>query len=73
MQSEDLVRFPELMAAPTSLILVWTSLFGSFARLDVEQLLRAYLRILFTESGDADSPSPDAKDQRSHKPQGRKR
>ena len=73
LQSEDLVRFPELMAAPTSLILVWTSLFGSFARLDVEQLLRAYLRILFRESGDADSPSPDAKDRRSHKPQGRKR
>ncbi len=49
LQSKDLMLFPQLMAAPTSLILVWTCLFDSFAPLDVKPLLQAYLRILFRD------------------------
>jgi AcrR family transcriptional regulator len=50
LSNDALVRVPLLLAAPTSLILIWTSLFEHFASIDAEELVRAYLDILFGQT-----------------------
>jgi AcrR family transcriptional regulator len=44
-----LARFPQLIAAPAMLALIWSGLFERFEPLDVPELLRAHMNILFGE------------------------
>jgi hypothetical protein len=44
-----LARFPQLVAAPAMLAIIWTGLFDRFEPLDVRELLRAHMNILFGE------------------------
>jgi AcrR family transcriptional regulator len=44
-----LARFPQLIAAPAMLALIWSGLFERFEPLDVRELLRAHMNILFGE------------------------
>jgi AcrR family transcriptional regulator len=44
-----LARFPQLVAAPAMLAIIWTGLFDRFEPLDVRELLRAHMDILFGE------------------------
>jgi AcrR family transcriptional regulator len=45
----SLARFPQLVAAPAMLAIIWTGLFDRFEPLDVRELLRAHMDILFGE------------------------
>ena len=45
--NDALVRFPQLLVAPMLMSLVWGNLFGRFAPLDVAQLLKAHLDLIF--------------------------
>ena len=45
----SLARFPQLIAAPAMVAIIWTGLFDRFEPLDVRELLRAHLNILFGE------------------------
>jgi hypothetical protein len=45
----SLVRFPQLIAAPGIMAIVWSGLFDRFERLDARELLRAQMQILFGE------------------------
>jgi AcrR family transcriptional regulator len=47
--NDALARFPQLLVAPAMVALVWNGLFGRFAPLDVQELLRAHIDILFGE------------------------
>jgi AcrR family transcriptional regulator len=42
-----LARFPQLIAAPAMLAIIWSGLFDRFEPLDVRELLRAHMDILF--------------------------
>jgi AcrR family transcriptional regulator len=44
-----LARFPQLIAAPAMLAIIWSGLFDRFEPLDVRELLRAHMDILFGE------------------------
>jgi len=44
-----LARFPQLVAAPAIVAIVWAGLFDRFEPLDVRELLRAHMNILFGE------------------------
>jgi AcrR family transcriptional regulator len=44
-----LARFPQLVAAPAMLAIIWSGLFDRFEPLDVRELLRAHMDILFGE------------------------
>ncbi len=44
-----LARFPQLVAAPALMAIIWTGLFDRFEPLDVRELLRAHIAILFGE------------------------
>lgn len=44
-----LARFPQLVAAPAMLAIIWTGLFDRFEPLDVRELLCAHMDILFGE------------------------
>lgn len=44
---DALIRFPQLVAAPIALTLIWSILFERFAALDRSALLRTYLDIVF--------------------------
>jgi len=44
-----LARFPQLIAAPAMLAIIWKGLFDRFEPLDVRELLRAHMDILFGE------------------------
>jgi AcrR family transcriptional regulator len=44
-----LARFPQLVAAPAMLAIIWSGLFDRFEPLDVRELLRAHMNILFGE------------------------
>jgi len=46
---EALARFPQLIAAPGMLAIIWTGLFDRFEPLDARELLRAHIDILFRE------------------------
>jgi AcrR family transcriptional regulator len=46
---EALARFPQLLIAPGLLAIVWNGLFDRFSPLDVRELMRAHLDLLFGE------------------------
>ena len=45
--SDALARFPQLLIAPALVAVVWNALFERFAPLDVRELLRAHIDLLF--------------------------
>jgi hypothetical protein len=44
-----LARYPQLIAAPGITAIIWSGLFDRFEPLDVRELLRAHMDILFAE------------------------
>ncbi len=46
---EALARFPQLIAGPGIVAIIWSGLFDRFEPLDVRELLRAHMNILFNE------------------------
>ena len=49
---DALARFPQLLVAPALVSIIWNALFGRLAPLDVRELMRAHLEVLFgTRSG----------------------
>jgi AcrR family transcriptional regulator len=50
---DALARFPQLLVAPALMAIIWTSLFGRFAPLDVKELMRAHLDLLFARGSTA--------------------
>ena len=46
---DALARFPQLLVAPALVAIIWTGLFERFAPLDVRELMRAHLELLFGE------------------------
>jgi AcrR family transcriptional regulator len=46
---DALARFPQLLVAPALLAIIWSGLFERFAPLDVRELMRAHLELLFGE------------------------
>ena len=54
LSSDALARFPQLLVSPALMALVWNGMFDRFAPLDIRELMRAHLELLF-----GDEPSPD--------------
>jgi AcrR family transcriptional regulator len=54
--NDALARFPQLLVAPALVALVWNSMFDRFAPLDVRELMRAHLDVLFGERPSSASP-----------------
>jgi AcrR family transcriptional regulator len=52
LEHDALARFPQLLVAPALLAILWSGLFGRFAPLDVRELMRAHVDLLFSK-GDA--------------------
>ena len=46
---DALARFPQLLVAPALMAIIWSGLFERFAPLDVRELMRAHLDLLFGE------------------------
>jgi AcrR family transcriptional regulator len=46
---DALARFPQLLVAPGLMAIIWSGLFERFAPLDVRELMRAHLELLFGE------------------------
>lgn len=44
---DALARFPQLLVAPALVSIIWNALFGRLAPLDVRELMRAHLEVLF--------------------------
>ena len=49
--NDALARFPQLLIAPALVAVVWNGLFERFAPLDVRELMRAHLDLLFGDRG----------------------
>jgi AcrR family transcriptional regulator len=49
LRSDALIRFPQLLAAPGILAIVWAGLFDRFDPLDVRAMLRAHVDLIFGE------------------------
>jgi AcrR family transcriptional regulator len=49
LSSDALARFPQLLIAPALVTIVWNGLFDRFAPLDVRELMRAHIDLLFGE------------------------
>jgi AcrR family transcriptional regulator len=47
LRSDALARFPQLLAAPAIIAIMWNGLFGRFEPIDPRELLRAHLDLLF--------------------------
>jgi AcrR family transcriptional regulator len=47
--NDALARFPQLLVAPALIAILWSGLFERFAPLDVRELMRAHLELLFGE------------------------
>src|SRR3954454_1401357 len=47
LSSDALARYPQLLVAPALVALVWNGLFNRFAPLDVRELMRAHIELLF--------------------------
>jgi len=48
--SDDaLIRFPQLIAAPGLVAIIWSGLFDGFEPLDVREMLKAHINILFAK------------------------
>jgi AcrR family transcriptional regulator len=52
-EHDALVRFPQLLAAPGVVAVLWSGLFDRFEPLDARALLRAHIGILFGKGGAA--------------------
>ena len=46
---DALARFPQLLVAPALVAIVWNGLFDRFAPLDVRELMRAHISLIFDE------------------------
>jgi hypothetical protein len=44
---DALARFPQLLVAPALVAIIWNGLFGRFAPLEIRDLMRAHLDLLF--------------------------
>jgi AcrR family transcriptional regulator len=51
LSDDALARFPQLLVAPCLLAIIWNSMFERFAPLDVEELMRVHLDVLFGKRG----------------------
>jgi AcrR family transcriptional regulator len=49
LRNDALARFPQLLIAPALVAIVWNGLFNRFAPLDVRELMRAHIDLLFGE------------------------
>jgi AcrR family transcriptional regulator len=49
LSSDALARFPQLLVAPALVAIVWNGLFNRFAPLNVRELMRAHIDLLFGE------------------------
>jgi AcrR family transcriptional regulator len=49
LRSDALARFPQLLVAPALVAIVWNGLFDRFSPLDVRELMRAHIDLLFGE------------------------
>ena len=49
LSSDALARFPQLLIAPALVTIIWNGLFARFAPLDVRELMRAHIDLLFGE------------------------
>ncbi len=47
--NDALARFPQLLVAPAMVVLMWNGLFGRFAPIDGQEILRAHIDMLFGE------------------------
>ena len=47
--NDALARFPQLLAAPAMVALMWNGLFGRFDKIDVREILQAHIDMLFGE------------------------
>ena len=47
--NDALARFPQLLVAPAMVALMWNGLFGRFAPIEVREILRAHIDMLFGE------------------------
>jgi AcrR family transcriptional regulator len=45
--NDSLVQFPQLLAAPGIVAIIWSGLFDRWAKLDAEAFMRAYLDLVF--------------------------
>ena len=45
--NDALVRFPQLLGAPGIVAIIWSGLFDRWAKIDVEDFMRAYLDLVF--------------------------
>jgi len=48
---DALARFPQLLVAPALVAIIWNSLFGRFAPVEIRELMRAHLDLLFGDRG----------------------
>ena len=46
---KDLARFPQILVAPALIAVIWQGLFGTHAPLDVTEMLRVHLDLVFGE------------------------
>lgn len=51
LQSDALVRFPQLLAAPGIVAILWTGLFDRFEPLDIRAMMRAHFDVLLAPGG----------------------
>jgi AcrR family transcriptional regulator len=56
LSNDALVRFPQLLVAPALVALVWNSMFDRFAPLDIRELMRAHIELLFGDKPSQDKP-----------------
>jgi AcrR family transcriptional regulator len=57
LSSDALARFPQLLVAPALVALVWNSMFDRFAPLDIRELMRAHIELLFGDKASQRAPS----------------
>ena len=53
LKTDALVRFPQLLAAPGIVAIIWSGLFDRFEPLDVRALMRAHFDVLLGSGGAA--------------------
>jgi AcrR family transcriptional regulator len=51
LESEAILRFPQLLVAPGLVAIIWSGLFDRFEPIDVRALMNAHLDLLFKERG----------------------
>lgn len=56
LSSDALARFPQLLVAPALVALVWNGMFDRFAPLDIRELMRAHIELLFGDTPAQDQP-----------------